>query len=222
MTGAICYRSWCGGRGAVAQCSTQLASIEFNTSPSYQYLPSFTVEPGTLGRRRLHGPRRPRHRNDHHGAAARHQLHLPGVCRRRLRRLQRTGLGGLHGPRVGQRPRKELDNDRDDTSRLLTAGTLGPVAQVTTITTLDLDVSDITGTTATLTLTGHTGNWWYRNDVRYDPKGLIPYTQCYSAAGATQALSGLKPGTTYTFKTYPEYGCPPAKAIGTATFTTTS
>ena len=99
------------------------------------------------------------------------------------------------------------------------ANLLGTAAAFTT---KGLTAGSITASGATLSLTGHTGAWWFRNDVPYDPKGLTPYTQCYSASGATVALSGLAAGQTYTFKAYPEYGCPPAQAIGAATFTTSS
>ena len=97
------------------------------------------------------------------------------------------------------------------------AGLLGAAAAFTTT---GLTAGSITASGATLTLAGHSGAWWFSNDVPYDPTGRTPYTQCYSVSGATQALSGLAAGQTYTFKAYPQQGCPPAKTIATVTFTT--
>ena len=97
------------------------------------------------------------------------------------------------------------------------AGLLGTAPAFTTT---ELTASAVTATGATLTLAGHTGNWWFRNDVPYDPTGGTPYTQCHRSTSTTHTLSGLTAGHTYTFKAYSEQGCPPAKTVATATFTT--
>ena len=97
------------------------------------------------------------------------------------------------------------------------AGLLGTAAAFTTT---SLTAGSITAGGATFTLAGHTGAWWFSNDVPYDPTGRTPYTQCYRSTGATHTLSGLAAGQTYTFKAYPEQGCSPAKTIASVTFTT--
>ena len=94
---------------------------------------------------------------------------------------------------------------------------LGTAASFTTN---GLSASAVTAAGATLTLAGHSGAWWFRNDVRYDPKGIRPYSQCYRSDSASTTLGGLSAGHTYTFKAYPEYGCPADKSIAAVTFTT--
>ena len=81
-----------------------------------------------------------------------------------------------------------------------------------------LTSSSVTSTTATLTIGGHTGAWWYE---RTAPSGD---TTCHSvAAGTTTAnLSSLTAGTSYTYKAYDKSGCNSADEIATATFTTPS
>ena len=82
-----------------------------------------------------------------------------------------------------------------------------------------LTSSSVTGTTATLTIGGHTGAWWYERTA-----GTPADTTCHSvAAGTTTAsLSSLTASTSYTYKAYDQSGCNSADEIATATFTTPS
>ena len=83
-----------------------------------------------------------------------------------------------------------------------------------TFTTASLTAGSLTATTATLTLTGHTSNWWL--------KQTSPSTGTCTAGEAdfSHALSTLTSGTTYTWTAYSKSGCNSADGIGTATFTT--
>ena len=107
-------------------------------------------------------------------------------------------------------------DDRDDTSRWLTAGTLGPVAEVATITTVDLDASDVTGTTATLTIDDAVGYWF--------AKQTAPSAgPCSSAInGTTHILTSLVEGQAHTYKAYNDAGCTDEHELASATFTTMS
>ena len=107
-------------------------------------------------------------------------------------------------------------DDRDDTSRWLTAGTLGPVAEVATITTVDLDASDVTGTTATLTIDDAVGYWF--------AKQTAPSAgPCSSAInGTTHILTSLVEGQAHTYKAYNDAGCIDEHELASATFTTMS
>ena len=77
-----------------------------------------------------------------------------------------------------------------------------------------LTASSVTGTTATLTFTGHTGNWYYQADSGPDSTCQGP------VSGASKALTGLTGGTTYTYTAYSKSGCNSADEIDTVTFTT--
>ena len=81
-----------------------------------------------------------------------------------------------------------------------------------------LTASSVTTTTATLTIGGHAGAWWYE---RTAPSGD---TTCHSvASGTTTAnLSSLTANTSYTYKAYDQSGCNSADEIATATFTTSA
>ena len=73
--------------------------------------------------------------------------------------------------------------------------------------------SDITATTATLTLTGKGGGWWLK---RTTPEGGT----CAAGEGDyTHALSSLNPGTAYTFKAYGDSACA-TTALHSVNFTT--
>ncbi len=65
-----------------------------------------------------------------------------------------------------------------------------------------LTVSGITATGATLTLTGHVGSWYYKASSG-------PHTTCSTAQsqGVAATLSGLTPGSTYTYSAYRYSGC---------------
>ena len=79
-----------------------------------------------------------------------------------------------------------------------------------------LAVSAVTGTTATLTLIGHNGAWWYQ--------GSQAGASCTSvtAGTSTVSLASLTPGTAHTYRAYSAAGCSSANQLGTAPpFTTT-
>ena len=66
-----------------------------------------------------------------------------------------------------------------------------------------------------LTISGHTGNWWYKADVG-------PHTACSANAvtGAEVSIYGLISGATYTYTAYSDSAC--NTALASATFTTSS
>ena len=81
-----------------------------------------------------------------------------------------------------------------------------------------LAASNITATTATLTIDGnHTGQWWYKATTG-------PHTTCQDpvAANTAKDLTGLSPGTTYTYSAYSATGCASANLLATAAAFTTS
>ncbi len=83
-----------------------------------------------------------------------------------------------------------------------------------------LAASNVTATTATLTLSGWVpasdGDWYYQADK-------APHTTCSSAQSATTAdLTGLTKGTTYTYTAYSDSNCTGANEIATRTVTTTT
>ena len=67
--------------------------------------------------------------------------------------------------------------------------------------TVTLAASDVTYSTATLTIANNTGNWWYQHTT---PSG----GDCVAAYAATTVnLRWLTPGTAYTFKAYSNSAC---------------
>ena len=87
------------------------------------------------------------------------------------------------------------------------------VAAAGAFTTLDLTASAVTQTTATLTLSGHTGNWYHKKT------SPIPAGSCSTAQSGTAAsLTTLTGGTAYTWKAYSDSGC--ATEIASESFTT--
>ena len=79
-----------------------------------------------------------------------------------------------------------------------------------------LSVSKLTDTSATLTMTDHGGAWWHK---RTSPGG--DDTCAPVAANSTTAnLSGLSPGTSYTYKVYTKTGCANADELASVDFTT--
>ena len=92
--------------------------------------------------------------------------------------------------------------------------TVGSVAAA--VTTVNLAASAVTDTTATLTIAGHSGNWYYK---RIAPSGSNACTEV--GGGATTAgLTTLDAGTSYTFKAYSDAGC--ATEIAAESFDTRS
>ena len=78
-----------------------------------------------------------------------------------------------------------------------------------------LTASSIKGTTATLDLEGHSGDWYVKRTAP------TPAGSCESAGnGTTHGLTGLTASTTHTFTAYGDASC--ARAMATTTFTTTA
>ena len=93
-----------------------------------------------------------------------------------------------------------------------TCTTANLLATADAFTTLQLTASSITATTATLTLTGRTGNWWLKQTT---PSSVT------CTAGETDfshALSTLTASTDYTYTAYSDSTC--TTEIATASFTT--
>ena len=77
-----------------------------------------------------------------------------------------------------------------------------------------LTASAVEAATATLTLSGHTGNWYHK---RITPSGDDTCTQVTTPAAS---LSTLDTGTSYTFKAYSDSNCTAANELAAATFLT--
>ena len=74
--------------------------------------------------------------------------------------------------------------------------------------------SNVGGSTATLTISGHSGNWWYTS-------GKAPYLGCKSAGSASSvSIANLSSGATHSFSAYNDQYCQSNKLADT-TFTTT-
>ena len=88
--------------------------------------------------------------------------------------------------------------------------------KVSAITEPTLAASSITTTTATLTLSRYSGgSWWLKRTTPAD-------TTCKSkGTTATESLTTLTSGTSYTYKAYSKNGCHSADEIATVTFSTT-
>ena len=77
---------------------------------------------------------------------------------------------------------------------------------------ISLSVSGITATDATLTIAGHTAQWWYKADAG-------PHTTCQGPIAANTAaknLTGLSAQTSYTYSAYNASGCASANLLATA------
>ena len=92
----------------------------------------------------------------------------------------------------------------------------GKVAVFAVVHPSTLTASSITATGATLTIANHTAAWWYKSDT-------AGATTCESVAANTgsKALSGLAPGTAFTYSAYSASGCADANRIATASAFTT-
>ena len=78
-----------------------------------------------------------------------------------------------------------------------------------------LTASSVKGTTATLDLAGHSGDWYVKRTAP------TPAGSCESAgSGTTHSLTGLTASATHTFTAYTDSSC--ANAMATTTFTTTA
>ena len=88
------------------------------------------------------------------------------------------------------------------------SNTIGPLN-------IRLAVSDISATTATITLSNHDGDWRYQASA-------APDNSCSAAQSqSTVNLTGLTPGTTYIYRAYADSGCTNLMATAEA-FTTGS
>ena len=77
-----------------------------------------------------------------------------------------------------------------------------------------LGASAITQTKATLTISNHTGAWYYRQTV--PATGTRPCTS-RSASQTTASLTNLSGGTAYTFKAYSDSNCTSANELTSTT-----
>ena len=77
-----------------------------------------------------------------------------------------------------------------------------------------LAVSDVTASSATLTLGGHTGDWW----IKQTAPRVRPCTA--GEADYSHAVSRLTTGREYTYKAYSASGCGSGNELASATFTT--
>ncbi len=81
---------------------------------------------------------------------------------------------------------------------------------------LSLATSNIAATTATLTLAGHTGQWWYQGGEVGGTLGT-----CISvASGSTATLTGLDSNTLYEYKVYDQANCAATDLLTSVRFTT--
>ena len=78
-----------------------------------------------------------------------------------------------------------------------------------------LTASGIKQTTATLTISGHTGAWYYK---RTTPSGGSCTLR--SATQPTATLPSLSAGTAYTYKAYSDSNCSDANELASVSFTT--
>ena len=84
-----------------------------------------------------------------------------------------------------------------------------------TFTTLELTASKITDTTATLTLTGNSGSWYYKADKSPDNS----CSSALSGSTTTKDLTGLSSDTAYNYEAYSNSTCT-TKIATAAAFTT--
>ena len=79
--------------------------------------------------------------------------------------------------------------------------------------TVTLTASNVEIKTATLTISGHTGDWWYLREYPF------PQPACASAgSSSTVNVTGLKASTRYLWHAYSDSGCSVAKRL-TSSFT---
>ena len=75
--------------------------------------------------------------------------------------------------------------------------------------------SNVAGSTATLTISGHSGNWWYTS-------AQAPYTGCKSAGSASSVnLTNLSSGATHSLSAHNGQYCTSGSRLADTTFTTT-
>ena len=88
--------------------------------------------------------------------------------------------------------------------------------------TATLTASNVTNSSATLTISGHTGDWWYDEFNDKDFNGKSGTKKCTKATGTSTAVTGLTASTDYIFDAYGDSGCANDVPSGEAraTFTT--
>ena len=85
-----------------------------------------------------------------------------------------------------------------------------------TTTTVGLTASNITNSAATLTIAGHSSDWYYQADATPDNTCKGPVSN-----STTKNLTGLTSGTSYTYKAYSDSSCTTGNLLATAkSFTT--
>ena len=77
-----------------------------------------------------------------------------------------------------------------------------------------LSVSDVRATTATLTIAGHSGDWYYKHTVPSNG------TCTAAGSGASTNVTGLTAATAYTFRAYSNSSCSTAISGASVSFTT--
>ena len=108
-----------------------------------------------------------------------------------------------------------IDNTKTYDIQIISTNTWGQArALVPLVRPITLTSSNITATSATLTLANYTGSWWLKPTAPAD-------AACKSmGTSATETLSDLTGDTTYTYKAYSDSSC--ANEIVSATFTALS
>ena len=100
-------------------------------------------------------------------------------------------------------------------SKRTAGGKLGEWSDTATGTPEGLGASGVTSTGATLTLTGHTGNWYVKG------QGGGSYTlSCTATSGSAHSVAGLQGNTSYVFEAHSASDCSGASRLATAYFTT--
>ena len=106
---------------------------------------------------------------------------------------------------------KTYDIKITSTNKWSSGGWLAPLMSPITLT-----ESNVTSTSASLTLAEYTGNWWLKQTT---PGGADCTSMgAANATGSTADLTGLTPGISYTYKAYSDSAC--ADEIVTVTFAT--
>ena len=77
-----------------------------------------------------------------------------------------------------------------------------------------------TATKAQLKLTRHTGNWYYKDAA--DTSAVCSAAPTAVQTGTTVNLTGLTPGTTYTYTAYSDSSCTSDKALASVRFATSA
>ena len=134
-----------------------------------------------------------------------------------LKRTAPTGDNTCHAKTTSTHSLTTLDAGTSYTYRAYdkaNCNSADEIASETFTTAASLDASSITSDSATLTLVGHTGNWWLKRTV---PGGD---NTCHAKTASTHSLTTLDAGTSYTYKAYDKTNCNSADEIASETFST--